>query len=194
MPLDRFLRWQRTRRIVLALLIPLLLVSLSYADRHGAFLYSGNDVDRYNGKTFPVDHVIDGDTLVIRDGDLKVSVRFLGINAPEIAKPWLNDKPSQPFGDEAAALVHHLADGKSVRLVVEPGRTRERFGRLLAFLYLEDGTCLNETVLAAGLARDDPRWTHEFLDRYDAIEKRAQAERLGLWHKMRIPSSRTGEE
>jgi len=159
------------------------LAGLIAADRGGYLLDQGDDWGRYEGKTFHVTRVIDGDTLEIAvpDGAQPVTrVRFWGIDTPELAKRG-TDRPAEPFADEAAAYVRGLCRGQKVRLSLEAHCLRGRYGRLLAFVSLPDGTVLNEQLLAVGLARAEGRFSHRWMQRFKRIEQRAQDEALGLW-------------
>ena len=185
-PLESFLRRRRVRSILLAVSIPLILLAAAWADHHSLLLYQGDEFDQFDHKTFRVDHVIDGDTIDIIVPDRAKSVtpiRLLGINAPEIAHPWLNANPGHAFGEEAANFARQLCDGKDVMLVLERSRTRERFGRILAYVVLPDGSSMNEAMIANGLARADSRWSHKDLERYDMIEQLAQHQGVGMWRK-----------
>ncbi|MCD6320068.1 MAG: thermonuclease family protein [Candidatus Desulfofervidaceae bacterium] len=89
--------------------------------------------------------VDDGDTIVLDNGQ---KVRYLGINAPEIAQ---DDKPGEPFGKEALKYNLHLVKGKEVRLETDVEKY-DRYGRLLAYVFLKDGTFVNLEMVKAGYA------------------------------------------
>ncbi len=86
-----------------------------------------------------VERVVDGDTLDLADGR---RVRLLGINAPDKGEPGY---------EEARGLVKRLVEEKTVILVHEG--ERDRYGRLLGWVHLENGTCLNVLLVEKGLAR-----------------------------------------
>ena len=89
--------------------------------------------------------VSDGDTIVLT-GDERV--RYLGINAPEIAQ---DGKPGEFYGEEAKIFNKKLVLGCWVRLELGEKR-RDRYGRLLAYVFLEDGTFVNGELVREGLA------------------------------------------
>ncbi len=96
--------------------------------------------------------VIDGDTLFVRlDGKASdEKIRLLGINTPEVVDPR---KPVECFGKEASAHMHQLVDGKRVRLESDPmADERDKYGRLLRNLFLEDGAGVNALVVQGGSA------------------------------------------
>ncbi len=99
-----------------------------------------------------VTHVVDGDTLdATVDGGEKVRVRFLGVNTPEVVDPR---KPVQCFGKEASAFSKSLLNGKRIMLKADPqADERDKYGRILRTVYLEDGTDVNATLVANGYAQ-----------------------------------------
>ncbi len=175
------LRWRRRWPWLAA--APLL-VLLVLADRAGCLLArGGDDLRTYHGTRAAVAAVIDGDTLEIDIRDLRqgrslTRVRLWGVDCPEGAGPG---RAAEPLAAEATAFVQSAADGREVVLQLEPARTRDPYGRLIAHVELPDGSSLNEALLAAGLARADERWPHALLDRYAAAQRAARLERRGIW-------------
>ena len=92
-----------------------------------------------------VRHVIDGDTIVLKKG---TKIRYRGINTPEIPH---KDTPGEPLGWEATRRNRQLVQGRTVRLVQDDEK-RDRFGRLLAYVFLPDGQMVNEILVREGLA------------------------------------------
>jgi len=119
--------------------------------------------------------VSDGDTIMIDDGR---RIRYIGINAPEIAH---DDKPAEPFGYEAAELNRRMVLGKFVRL--EPDQqSHDQYGRLLAYVFLADGTCINQKMIREGLAYCLPQPPNlKYEDRLLEIQRLAMSTRKGIW-------------
>ena len=95
--------------------------------------------------------VVDGDTIVVSfpTGDVE-PVRLLGIDTPETVDPT---RPVQCFGREAStALESLLPPGAALRLERDV-EARDRFGRLLAYVYrAEDNLFVNRALLHDGFA------------------------------------------
>lgn len=181
--LDRFVRRRRWKRVGLTLAVLGLLGALSVADHRGWFLYQGGDFRRFDDQAVEVLRVIDGDTfdVAIPDGDKRYTrIRLWGVDTPEIQSQY---RDAEPFGDEASARTKQLLEGQRVVLDLEPYRVRGTFGRVLAYVKLEDGTVLNERLLLEGLARVDERWPHRAMERYVLLEEEARKSRLGVWQK-----------
>ena len=162
------------------------LVLLAVVDRLGVFGRRDEpDQAKYHEKSFRVVRVVDGDTLDVGcpDGDRKSTrIRLWGVDTPETVKP---DTPPQHFGPEATAFVKSLADGKTVRLELEPHDTRDKYGRVLAYVILPDGRMLNRVLVAEGYAYADPRYEHRCRRAFRQLQDRARRRRAGLWREVR---------
>ncbi len=119
--------------------------------------------------------VIDGDTIVLANGK---KVRYQGINCPEIAH---DNQPGEPFGKKALKRNIELVKGKVVRLVYGSKR-HDRFGRILAYIFLPGGRFVNEVLVREGLAHvcfsnKDLALNKRLL----AAQKKAIRNRRGIW-------------
>lgn len=123
--------------------------------------------------------VIDGDTFIMDDTEKGTHVRLIGIDAPESRKTKYEDV--QPFGAEAKEFATNLVEGKNVKLVydVEP---KDKYGRTLAYVYLEDGRMVNAIMLSEGLARLNtvpPNVAH--VDEFKELQTKARESHKGMW-------------
>ena len=129
---------------------------------------------------YKVKFVVDGDTFWIDDGTKKgKKVRLIGIDAPESRKS--QNKDVEYFGKEASNYLKNRLKGKKVKLVQDVSTT-DRYQRILAYVYLEDGTFINEELLREGYARvftfpPDVKYAQRFLK----IQRQAQQQQKGLW-------------
>ena len=123
-----------------------------------------------------VERVVDGDTLVVAGGD---RVRLIGVDTPETHHP---SKPAEPFGLEAFEYTREMVEGKHVTLQFDPGESRDRYGRTLAYVYV-DGQFLNEALLLNGYARALTRYpfSAEMKSRFRAAEAQAKSKKIGIW-------------
>lgn len=124
-----------------------------------------------------VKRVVDGDTFVIEDG---TRVRLLGINTPETVDPR---RPVEKFGKEASAFAKKLLEGKTVLL--QPGRNpKDKYGRLLAWVWLTNGRFVNGELVRLGYAQvstysDNP----DHADYLVRAQREAREADRGLWRK-----------
>ena len=140
------------------------------------------DFARYHAQEFTVAQVVDGDTLDldIPDGNQPhTRVRLWGVDTPETVAP---NRPKGYFGTEASAFTKRTTLQKRVRVELEPTKApRDRYKRLLAYIYLPDGKMLNEELLRQGYAYADERFKHQYFEQFLDLEKQAQRSGAGLW-------------
>lgn len=122
--------------------------------------------------------VVDGDTIIVRLSDgTEERVRYEGIDTPETVKP---DAPVEPFGPEATEANTRLLQSGPLRLELDV-RQRDRFGRLLAYVFAGD-VLVNEALLREGLAlRSTYPPNVKYVERFSAAENRARDEGVGIW-------------
>ncbi|MEJ2656442.1 MAG: thermonuclease family protein [Desulfobacterales bacterium] len=119
--------------------------------------------------------VVDGDTIILGDGR---HVRFIGINAPEIAH---EGNKAEPFGYTAKKYSQHLLGSKKVRLEFDK-EIHDRYGRLLGYIFLSNGTFANKIVLEKGYAYVLTRKPNVKYERTLLQSQRdAMSKRRGLW-------------
>jgi micrococcal nuclease len=151
------------------------------ANRLGAAGSSGGGAGARSTETATVTRVVDGDTVVARIGGREEHVRYIGMDTPEDVKPGT---PVQCYSRAAAAANRRLVQGRRVRLV-EDAEARDRYGRLLAYVYrASDGLFVNAELVRRGYARQltiPPNVAHE-----GEIARLASAARRagrGLWSR-----------
>jgi micrococcal nuclease len=125
--------------------------------------------------------VIDGDTIqVCCIARKREKVRYIGINTPETKHPT---KGVEYYGKEAAKANRKLVEDKTVILTFDVEQ-RDRYGRLLAYVFLEDGTFVNAWLVEHGFAQVmtvPPNVKHQEL--FLKIQREAREGRRGLWTK-----------
>ena len=123
-----------------------------------------------------VERVVDGDTFVLEDGQ---RVRLIGVDTPESVHP--DKSKNTEFGKEASAFAKEALEGKRVILEKDVSDT-DRYGRLLRYVYLEDGTFFNEYLVKEGYAKV---YTYppdvKFSDVFVEAERYARENNKGLW-------------
>ena len=169
------LRWRRRW-----ILLSVFLIAFVVASSVWSHLQMPADPRDLDGKAFAVVRVIDGDSIVIAAGAWggRETVRLRGIDAPELGQ---NGKPPMQFADEARQYLTNRVDGKPVTLKFDPPETRDRYGRLLAFVYVGDTDCMNVDLVRDGMAYVDRRFKSFMQSQLDAAEAQARAKQIGLW-------------
>ncbi|HJV08386.1 MAG TPA: thermonuclease family protein, partial [Acidimicrobiales bacterium] len=129
------------------------------------------------GVDVEVIRVVDGDTLLVTGGE---RVRLIGVDTPETVD---EDRPVGCFGKEASTFTASVVPpGTAVRLVGD-AEQRDRFGRLLAYVYRQaDGLFVNAELLRRGFAQlltIPPNIAHT--DEFAALARQARESAQGLW-------------
>lgn len=120
-------------------------------------------------KEFLVSRVIDGDTIDLADG---ITIRYIGINTPEVG---------QPGAEEATEANRALVEGKKVRLEYDVQK-QDKYGRTLAYVYLEDGTFVNAELVKQGYAQVATYPPNvKYVELFQKSQQEAQTEKRGLW-------------
>jgi micrococcal nuclease len=89
------------------------------------------------------------------------------------------------FGPQAADFTTEMTLNKKVTIYLDKNRpTRGKYGRLLAYIELSDGTFLNESLLSEGFAYADLRFRHDFYNKYKTLQAVARQQDKGLWQKV----------
>ena len=155
-------------------MLALLVMSLLFALR---FFRPPPTSELLNYRNVHVKVVYDGDTFETESGE---RVRFRGIDAPEVAH---HDQKLEHFGNESTEWLKQLIDGKVVTLAIETAQQTDRYGRTLAWVYLSDGTLVNEASLRTGNSKLMDRFG--LLPSLDRQLRQAAADakenRRGLW-------------
>lgn len=131
---------------------------------------------------FPVIKVVDGDTIKVRIADTVETVRVVGINTPETVDPR---KPVECFGMEASAKIKELVENQTVRLETDATQSdRDRYGRLLRFVFLPDGIDVGLTLIQQGFAQEAlySSVPHKYREIYLDAQKHAKEQGRGLWN------------
>lgn len=94
--------------------------------------------------------VIDGDTIEVRLNEKIESVRLIGIDAIE-----MNEKEKSEIAIKSKEKLEEILRDKEFRLERDESQSnRDIYGRLLRYIFLEDGTSVNKEMLIEGMAEE----------------------------------------
>jgi len=129
-----------------------------------------------DGERVTVTHVVDGDTINVRTSSSadKVRVRLRGIDAPEM-------NPLAHWGQESTRYLKKRIESREVVLKFDPPQTHDRFGRLLAFVYVNESECINLSLVRDGQAYADRRFGSFMRSQIEQAETQARTKKTGLW-------------
>jgi micrococcal nuclease len=125
-------------------------------------------------------NVVDGDTIDVDINGKEERLRMIGVNTPETVDPR---RTVECFGKEASNKTKELLSGKSVYLESDATQgDRDKYGRLLRYIFMEDGTNYNYWLISNGYAFE---YTYNLPYKYQSEFKNAQEfaeiNKLGLW-------------
>ena len=145
----------------------------------GESLLANEDIRK--SPTYKVLRVVDGDTIHINYNGKDEKIRFIGLDTPETKDPR---KPIQCFGREATAKMIEFAENKNVRLEFDKTQgERDKYGRLLAFVYGEDNKNLAYEMIRQGYGNEytynsNP---YKYQNEFKEAARKAREENKGLW-------------
>lgn len=171
----------RRQRSIISLIVLVLTLLIGYGQSQGWFGTVAKTAEVNQPGLYAIDHFVDGDTIAVNMNGKVETIRFIGADTPETHKP---NTPVQCYGPEAAAYTKATitAAGNKVRLQSDPDSTnRDRYDRLLRYIYLPDGRLMEELLIKNGYAFYYPYFPFTKSDQFAADEQAAIRARVGLW-------------
>lgn len=134
----------------------------------------------------------DGDTISVDMNGTTETVRFIGVDTPETHYP---DRPIECYGPEASAYTKRLIGSQKVRLQADPLNTnRDRYGRLLRYVYLPDNTLVEQELITEGYGFAYTYFPFEKSAEFSAYEQQAKIAKKGLWTACQVKIESNGSE
>ncbi len=134
--------------------------------------------------TYTVSSFEDGDTITVDMNGTPERVRMIGVDTPETQDPRV---PVQCYGKAASQFTKQLIGSSPVRLEADPTNTnRDRYNRLLRYVYLPDGRLVNAEIIRAGYGFAYTLFPFEKLEEFRGYESQAREQNLGLWGNCNI--------
>jgi len=164
-------------------LLGLFLVILVYCFINSSLFFQFSPLHQDGVGEFKVTKFIDGDTIEVDIRNKPILIRFLGINTPEKNNYYRSE---QCFGPEASEETKRLLSRRKVYLLPDPNApNKDKYGRLLRYVFLPDGTFVNALLVKQGYAfayiYDNENL--EFARYFEELESEAKNKKLGLWGK-----------
>ncbi len=164
------------KRFATLLLIALVIGVLAHQESlHGGM----RRLERSQPGLYGINHFIDGDTIAVNMGGAVEAVRFIGVDTPETHKP---NSPVQCYGMIAAAFTKQQIGTGKVRLEADPLDTnRDRYNRLLRYVYLQNGQLLNQLLITGGYGFAYTQFPFDKAASFTLAQNQAQVANKGLW-------------
>lgn len=177
-----------SRYSILVLIFILFIFSCSKGDSNDNV--ENNDLNLKNLEEATLAHVVDGDTIVVILNSNKERVRLIGIDTPESRMNKRVEKQKN-LGDAETVIQLGKEAKEFTKSLVKPGdkvylefdvQSKDRYGRILAYVYLKDGRMLNKEIICNGYAMPltiQPNVKYE--EEFRKCFKEAREKGLGLW-------------
>ena len=179
---------KRNKRKLLKLLISLLLIGLGWLATRATpppAVQQTVSPGFYNIVSFE-----DGDTITVDMDGTTERIRMIGVDTPETKDPR---KPVQCFGRAASDFTKQLIGSSSVRLEAdELSSNRDRYNRLLRYVYLPDGRLVEAEIIRQGYGFAYTSFPFTKSDEFKAHEKDAREANRGLWGNCQPTSNNYG--
>lgn len=130
---------------------------------------------------FLVTQVVDGDTIKVNLNGKSETLRLIGIDTPEIVDPR---KPVQCFAKEASNKAKEILNNQEILLEADDSQgERDKYDRLLRYIFLKDGTNFNKLMIAEGYAHEYTYQSnpYKYQAEFKEAEKTAREAGKGLW-------------
>ena len=167
----------RQKRKLVSALLALLIAGIGFATEH--FNQAQKTLVPLSPGTYRVVKFHDGDTVSVDMDGKTEEIRFIGVDTPETQDPR---KAVQCFGQAASAYTKQLIGDQAVRLEADPlSSNRDRYGRLLRYVYLPDGRLVQAEIIKAGYGFAYTSFPFAKSDEFSAYQQEARLQEQGLW-------------
>lgn len=183
----------KRRKKLLGLVITVILLSISViGQRYGWFEDSLQTAGQQNPGLYTVTRFSDGDTITVDMNGQKETIRMIGVDTPETHDP---DTPVQCYGPAASAFTKNLIGTQKVRLEADStNQNRDRYNRLLRYVYLPDGRLIQAEIIKNGYGFAYTLFPFTKKEAFIALEKEAKDSSKGLWGNCTVTEEGNGKK
>lgn len=170
----------RRQKRLASLILAVVVACLSLIGQHyGWFDEPAQQVQQQNPGLYSVVRFSDGDTFTVDMNGQKETVRLIGVDTPETHDP---DVPVQCYGPAASAYTKNLIGTNKVRLEADPtNQNRDRYNRLLRYVYLPDGRLVQAELIKNGYGFAYTSFPFTKKEEFVKLQDQAREENKGLW-------------
>lgn len=173
--------------LLLAILVSVALLTLAISGRlHGTV----KKAELSQPGLYSINHFVDGDTIAVNMNGSVETIRMIGVDTPETHKP---NTPVQCYGEAAATYTKQLIGTSKVRLQADSLDTnRDRYGRLLRYVYLPNGTLVEAQLITNGYGFAYTSFPFEKSAEFKADQQDAIDNGRGLWNACQVTVQSNG--
>lgn len=179
------------KKAVRMLTLTIIAAALTLLQQRGHLQPLVKTAEQYQPGLYQVTTFTDGDTITVDMNGVEEKVRFIGVDTPETHDPR---KSVQCYGQAAAAFTKNLIGANRVRLEADPENTnRDRYGRLLRYVYLPDGRLVNAEIIKQGYGFAYVYFPFGKMAEFKRYQAEAEKQNLGLWGKCQVQTNTSGQ-
>ena len=128
---------------------------------------------------YKISYVSDGDTIAVMMDGREEKVRMICVDTPETVKP---NSPVECYGEAASNFLKSYLNNQTVRLESDPiNQNRDRYDRLLRYVYMKDGTLVNKKIIQDGYGFAYLSFPFTKAEEFAAAQKDARLNNRGVW-------------
>lgn len=181
----------RRRRTQKALILSIIALCLGLAQQQGYFKPAVKIAEKSQPGLYQVTTFTDGDTISVDMNGVTEKVRMIGVDTPETKDPR---KTVQCYGKAASEFTRNLIGSNRVRLEADPTNTnRDRYNRLLRYVYLPDGRLVNAEIIKQGYGFAYTYFPFTKLAEFKSYQKQAEEAKAGLWGECTVQTEDNGQ-
>lgn len=174
-------RKRKAQKTIIAGIVALL---LAIAQQQGWLTPIAEQAEQAQPGLYRVTTFTDGDTIAVDMNGTTEKVRMIGVDTPETHDPR---KSVQCFGQAASDYTKQLIGNNNVRLEADPTNTnRDRYNRLLRYVYLPDGRLVNAEIIKNGYGFAYTHFPFTKIEEFKGYQQQAESTQLGLWGSCNI--------
>ncbi len=181
----------RRKKAVRILVLTIIASTLALLQQRGYLQSVTQTAEQYQPGLYQVVSFADGDTITVNMNGAEEKVRLIGVDTPETHDPR---KSVQCFGQAAAAFTKNFIGANRVRLEADPENTnRDRYGRLLRYVYLPNGQLVNAEIIKQGYGFAYVYFPFSKLEEFKGYQRQAEATEQGLWGECQVQTNNSGQ-
>lgn len=171
---------KRRRKKSLSLITIITVLILMLGQHYGWFEPAKQTATQNQPGLYTILKFDDGDTIQVDMNGKPEKIRFIGVDTPETHDPR---KAVQCYGQAASEFTKQLIGNNQVRLEADPLNTnRDRYDRLLRYVYLPNGTLVNAEIIKQGYGFAYTGFPFSKIEEFKAYQQQARDSNAGLWN------------
>lgn len=183
---------RKNKKLVSLLAAVLTAVIIALGGQLGWFDEAQQAAEQSQPGLYAIKRFVDGDTIVVDMNGRNETVRMIGVDTPETHRP---NTPVQCYGPAASAYTKNLIGHQKVRLEADPtNQNRDRYDRLLRYVYLPDGQLVAKAVIENGYGFAYTSFPFTKKDEFVQAEEQAKAANKGLWGNCKVEVQPNGRK